>query len=54
MFLYLLGISLLFRLIYIAVFEVAFMYPGSWWFLFIVALPGFGWGWMRGLSRFPG
>ena len=41
MFLYLLIISLLFHLIYIAVFGVAFLYSGSLWFLFIVEVsPG--------------
>ena len=36
MFLYLLSISLLFHLVSIAVFGVAFQYSGSLWFLFIV------------------
>ena len=54
MFLYLLNISLPFHLVYIAVFGVAFLYAGSLWFLFIVEVPPCGWGWMSGLSRFPG
>ena len=54
LFLYLLGISLPFHLIYIAVFGVAFLYSGSLWFLFIVEVPRCGWGWMDGLSRFLG
>ena len=37
--LYLLGISLPFHLVYIAVFGVAFLYSGSLWFLFIVEVP---------------
>ena len=40
----LLGISLPFHLVYIAVFGVAFLYSGSWWFLFIVEVPRYGWG----------
>ena len=44
MFFYLLGISLPFHLVYIAVFGVAFPYSGSW-FLFIVEVPYCGWGW---------
>ena len=36
LFLYLLGISLLFHFVYIAVFGVAFPYSGNLWFLFIV------------------
>ena len=39
LFLYLLGISLSFHLVYIAVFGVAFPYSGSLWFLFIVEVP---------------
>ena len=35
-------------------FGVAFLYSGSWWFLFIVEVPHCGWGCMGGLSRFPG
>ena len=54
LFLYLLGISLPLRLVYIAVFGVAFPYSSSLWFLFIVEVPHCGWGLMRGLSRFPG
>ena len=54
MFLYLLSISLPFHLVQIAVFRVAFLYPGSLWFLLIVEVPCCGWGWMVGLSRFPG
>ena len=42
------------HLVYIAVFGVAFLYSGSLWFLFIVAVPRCGWGWTCGLSRFPG
>ena len=53
-FLYLLGISLPFHLVYIAAFGVAFLYSDSWWFLFIVEVPDCGWGWTHGLSRFPG
>ena len=49
MFLYLLGISLPFNLIYIAVSGVAFLYTGGLWFLFYC-----GRGWMSDLSRFPG
>ena len=52
--LYLLGIPLSLNLVYIAVFGVAFLYSGSWWFLFIVEVPHCGWGCMGGLSRFPG
>ena len=36
MFLYLLGISLLFHLVYIAVSGVGFLYSGGLWFFFIV------------------
>ena len=54
MFVYLLGISLTFDLVYFVVFGVAFLYSGSLWFLFIVEVPCCGWGWMSGLSRFPG
>ena len=54
LFLYLLGISLHFHLVYIAVFRVAFLYSGSWCFLFIVKVLPCGWGWTGGLSRFPG
>ena len=43
MFLYLLGISLPFHLVYIAVFGVAFLYSGSLWFLFIVEVPHCQW-----------
>ena len=50
MFRYLLSISLPFHLVYIAVFGVAFLYSGSLWFLFIVEVPPFGWGWMSSLS----
>ena len=42
LFLYLLGISLPFHLVYIAVFGMAFLYSGSWWFLFIVEVPHVG------------
>ena len=42
LFLYLLGISLPFHLVYIAVFGVAFLYSGSLWFLFIVEVPPVG------------
>ena len=35
-------------------FEVAFLYAGSLWFLFIVEVAPCGWGWTSGLSRFPG
>ena len=52
LFLYLLGISLPFHLVYIAVFGLAFLYSGSLWFLFIVEVPHCGWGWAGGLSRF--
>ena len=51
---YLLGISLPFLLVYIAVFGVAFLYSGRWWFLFIVEVPRYGWVWTGDLSRFPG
>ena len=54
MFLYLLSISLPFHLVWIAVFEVAFLYAGSLCFLFIVEVPPCGWGWTSGLSWFPG
>ena len=54
MFLYLLGISLPFHLVYIAVFRVAFLYSGSWWVLLIVEVPPCGWDWTDGLSRFSG
>ena len=50
----LLSISLLFHLVSIAVFGVAFQYSGSLWFLFILEVPRCGWCWMVGLSRFPG
>ena len=43
MFLYLLNISLPFHRVEIAVFGVAFLYSGSWWFLFIVEVPTYGW-----------
>ena len=43
MFLYLLSISLLFHLVYIAVFGVAFLYSGSLWFLFIAEVPHCHW-----------
>ena len=54
LFLNLLSISLPFHLVYIAVFGVAFLYSGSLWFLFIVEVLLCRWGWMGGLSRFPG
>ena len=54
MFLYLMGISMPFHLVYISVFGVAFPYSVSLWFLFIVEVAHCGWGWMGGLSRFPG
>ena len=54
MFLYLLGISLPFHLVYIAVFGMAFLCSGGLWFLFIVEVSPSGWGWMIGLSRVPG
>ena len=53
MFLYLLNISLpfiLFRLL-------CFGWPsdaGNLWFFFILEVLPCGWGWMSGLSRFPG
>ena len=53
LFLYLPDISLTFHLVYIAVFGLAFLYSGSFWFLFIVEVPHCGWGWAGGLSRFP-
>ena len=34
-------------------FEVACLYSGSFWFLFIVEVPPCGWGWTSGLLRFP-
>ena len=43
MVLYLLGISLPFHLVYIAVFGVAFPYSGSLWFLFVVEVPHCAW-----------
>ena len=43
MFLYVLGISLPFHLVYIAVFGVAFLYSGSLWFLFTVEVSPSGW-----------
>ena len=49
---FLLGISLPFHLVYIAVFGVAFPYSGSLWFLFIVEVPCCGWGWMGGCQGF--
>ena len=52
--LYLLNISLPFRLVYVAVFRVAFLFDGSLWFLFIVEVPPCGWGWMSGLWRLSG
>ena len=54
MFLYLLGISLPFHLVQIAVSGVGFLYSGGLWFLFIVEVLPSAWGWMIGLSRFPG
>ena len=54
MFLYLLGISLPFHLVWIAVSGVAFLYSGGLWFLFIVEVCPSGWDWTLGLSRFPG
>ena len=42
MFVYLLGISLTFDLVYFVVFGVAFLYSGSLWFLFIVEVPHCG------------
>ena len=54
MFLYLLGISLPFHLVWIAVFGVAFLYSGGMWFLFIVEVSPSGWGWTIDLSRFLG
>ena len=33
---------------------VGFLYSGGLWFLFIVEVLPSGWGWMIGLSRFPG
>ena len=44
-------ISNLFRLL---CFGLVFLYAGSLWFLFIVEVPPCGWGWMSGLSGFPG
>ena len=35
-------------------FGVAFLYAGGSWFLFIMEPDPCGWGWTRGLSRFPG
>ena len=54
MFLYMLGISLPFHLVYIAVCGVAFLYSGSFCFLFIVGVPHCAWGWTGVLSRFSG
>ena len=54
MFLYLLGIYLPLRLVYIAVFGLAFLYSVSLWFLFIVEVSPSGWGWMFDLLRFAG
>ena len=54
MFLYLFGISLPFNLVYIAVSGVGFLYSAGLWLLFIVEVSPSGWGWMTGLSRFPG
>ena len=54
MFFYLLGISLPFLLVYVAVFGVAFLYSGSLRFVFIVEVSPSGWGWKIGLSSFPG
>ena len=54
MFLYLLGISLPFHLVYIAVSGVGFLYSAGLWFLFIVKILPSGWCWTIGLSRFPG
>ena len=33
---------------------VGFLYSRGLWFLFIVEVSPSGWGWMIGLSRFPG
>ena len=49
-----LSISLPFHPVYIVAFVVAFLCPGSLWFLFIVEVPHCGWGLTGGLSRFPG
>ena len=49
---YLLGISLPFLLVYIAVFGVAFPYSDSLWFVFIVEVPCCGWGWTGGCQGF--
>ena len=46
------GTSLPFHLVYIAVFELAFLYSDSWWFLFIVEVPHCGWGWMMACQGF--
>ena len=35
-------------------FGVAFLYAVDLWFLFIVEVPPYAWGWAIGLSRFPG
>ena len=51
---FLLGISLLFLLVYIAVSGVGFLYSGGLWFLFIVEVLPSEWGWMIGLSIFTG
>ena len=37
---------------YIAVFDVVFLYSGSWWFLFIVEVPHCVWGWTGGCQGF--
>ena len=53
MFLYLLGISLSFHLVEIAVSGVGFLYSGGLWFLFIMEVSPCGWGWTIGLPTFP-
>ena len=53
MFLYLLGISLPFHLVLIAVSGMGFLYFGGLWFLFIVEVSLSGLGWTIDLSRFP-
>ena len=54
MFLYLLGIPLSLHLVYIALFGVAFLYSGNLWSSLYCGVSLLGWGFIGGLSRFPG
>ena len=54
LFLYLLGISLPFHLVYIAVFGGGLLYSGNLWSSLYYGASHCGWGSISGLSRFPG